>query len=198
MVSVREKSPPKPPVASTTAPAPSARVSPRPSRRSAPRTRPSRSTRSRSSRWGSVTTPARLSASPVAALYDARPRPCQLRCARSKQGMKSRSSGLSASRSLTPRCLRRATAGPTPRARARASPGSAMPLPTSRIAPTRLSSSFSPSGPTRPRPQVPGKKLEPENVAPALASATLAPEAAAASAASQPAMPAPTTRTSNT
>ena len=162
----------------------------------APHTRPSSSTRSSSSWRGSVATPARSSAAAVAARYESRSSPCQLRHRRSKQGMKSRSSGRCAPRSLTPRASIRATAGAMPATSACTSPGSATPRPTSRIVVAKSPSSFSPAGPTRPSPHVPGKKLEPENVSPALASATRAPAPAAASAASQPAMPAPTTRTS--
>ena len=51
-------------------------------------------------------------------------------------------------------------------------------------------------GPIRPRPQVPGKKLDPLMVLPALASATVAPALAASMAAQRPAMPDSITSTS--
>ena len=57
-------------------------------------------------------------------------------------------------------------------------------------------SSSSSTGPIRPRPQVPGKKLDPLMVMPALAMATVAPVLAAFMAAQRPAMPDPITSTS--
>ena len=57
-------------------------------------------------------------------------------------------------------------------------------------------SSSSSTGPMRPRPQVPGKKLDPLMVLPALATVTVAPVRAASMAAQRPAMPDPITSTS--
>ncbi len=84
----------------------------------------------------------------------------------------------------------------TPSTRARASVGSAMPRPTPQTVSTKSSTSALSRAPTRPSPHVPGKKLEPENVWPALRSATRAPASAADTAATTPAIPAPMTATS--
>ena len=129
-----------------------------------------------------------------------RVRPRQLRVLWSKQGINCFCWALSAlcgRWSSTPRfCSSHWMAWGMPWTNVWTSVGSATPPPTVWTVSMRSCSSSSLTGPMRPRPQVPGKKLDPLMVLPALATATVAPARAASMAAQRPAMPDPITSTS--
>ena len=190
----RANSPPKPPQARTTAPharkkafreAWSKRTAPCPA-----------SARSSSSHCSSTRTCAASSARFKARSLGSRRMPRHRRFFRSKQGIYSRSPDRAGCFSAHPSDSRRARAGWIPCTSVRTSVGSAMLQPTSSMACSRLFSSDSSTGPIMPSPHVPGKKLDPEHRGPSEATVTRASASAASSAAESPAMPDPTTSTS--